>query len=224
MVYTLSRHPLLAASAGALIGISGCLGGGRTRISPAELSGEATRTIDQLEPSSEIDVETSFDAVERDDMKLTVRAADGEGDVATGEAELTVVNKSDALDLARDRIADLLESLPQGGNDSNGSRTTSVRKRTQSVRYTLDRTASALDSGNQRQAKNQLNAAEKQITTLREILSRSDNSGAESSTEGDRGKNHTDSNGSLNTTVKERAAVRLAAALELIRLACVAEV
>lgn len=102
---------------------------------------------------------------------IKVRAVDGEDDTETAEIEITVIDKREALKLARDRVADLLELVSQQNSSKNG-RATDVRKRTRNIRHVLDRAVKALDAGNERQADGQLKAAKQQAKTLLDDLSR----------------------------------------------------
>ena len=194
-----------------------------TLSSSEQLAGEATIDLGNLNASSETDVENKFEAVENGEGVIKVSAVDGEGDTETAEIEVTVVDKREALELARDRIADLLELVSQQ-NSSENSRATDIRKRTRNIRHVLDRAMNALDAGNERQADAQLKTAQKQATTLLDDLSRDSDGQDESNGKDGNKKNKQDSSESLEDTVREQAILQLESVIELVSLARSAEI
>lgn len=194
-----------------------------TLSSSEQLAGEATTELGTLDASSEVVVEGDFDAVEDGEGRIKVRAVGGADDTDTAEIEVTVVDKRGALELARDRVADLLELIPQRDSSENGQ-ATEVRKRARNIRRALDRAVKALDDGNKRRADDQLKAAKQQSTTLLDDLSR-DNDGQRGS-DGKGGGNNSKKNSgeSLEDTVREKAILQLESVVELIRIARIAEV
>lgn len=191
--------------------------------SSEQLAGEATADLGTLNASSEIDVEGDFEAVEGGEGTINVRAVDGEDDTETAEMEITVVDKRDALELARDRIADLLELVLQQNSSKNG-RSTDVRKRTRNIRHALDRAVKALDAGNNHRTDSQLKAATQQAKTLLDDLSRDNDGQRESDGKGDNKRGKDDSSESLEDTVREQTILQLESVVELISLARSAEV
>lgn len=194
-----------------------------TLSSSEQLAGEATTDLGTLDASSERDVDGDFDAIEGGEGTIKVRAVDGEDDTETAEIEVTVVDKREALELARDRVADLLELVSQQNSSKNGQ-ATDVRKRTRDIRHALDRAVEALDAGNERQADSKLKAAKQQATELLDNLSRDSDGQRGSDGKGSNKKGKEDSGESLEDTVREQAILQLESIVELIRLARSAEV